>query len=144
MIGWLNVINPQDYGNYDYTLKPDAGRFECGTYNVPGLLGLLGALTLIDQVGIEIIFARVQTLLDRLTRGVQEKGYQVVSPRTDESQRSGIFSFKAHGHAHDLIVKKLKENHIEIAKREGRLRVSPHFYNTEAQIDRLVELLPSH
>jgi len=142
-IGWMNVVNAQDYGNYDFTLRPDAGRFECGSYNVPGLLGLLGALTLIEQVGVEIIHARVQTLLERLHQGVSQKGYAIVSPR-DASQRSGIFAFKAHGHSHDVIVKKLKEHHIEIAKREGRLRVSPHFYNTEAQIDQLIELLPSH
>jgi selenocysteine lyase/cysteine desulfurase len=37
-----------------------------------------------------------------------------------------------------------KEHRIEIALREGRLRCSPHFYNTEAQIDRLVEALPTH
>src|SRR6185437_16195474 len=32
MVGWMNVVNPGDYGNYEYTLKPDAGRFECGSY----------------------------------------------------------------------------------------------------------------
>ncbi len=143
MVGWMNVINPQDYGDYNYTLKPDAGRFECGTYNIVGLLGMLGALTLIDQVGIEVIDARVQVLLDRLHRGVSAKGYEIISPR-DEMSRSGIFSFKAHGHAHELIVKKCRDARVEIAKREGRLRASPHFYNTEQQIDQLISLLPSH
>jgi len=143
MIGWMNVVNAQNYGHYDFTLRPDAGRFECGTYNVPGLLGLLGALTLIDEVGVEVIFARVQMLLDRLTDGLRAKGYQIVSPR-EPIARSGMLSFKSHGHSHELIVKKLRESRIEIAKREGRLRVSPHFYNTEEQIDKLLELLPSH
>jgi len=37
-----------------------------------------------------------------------------------------------------------KEKQTEIAFREGRLRASPHFYNTEEQIDRLVDALPEH
>jgi selenocysteine lyase/cysteine desulfurase len=142
-IGWMNVINPQDYGNYDFTLKPDAGRFECGSYNVVGLLGLLGSLTLIDHIGIGIIDARVQSLIDRLDAGVRAKGYEVVSPR-DPASRSGIYSFKAHGHSHELIFRKCREHKIEIAKREGRLRVAPHFYNTEQQIDHLLDVLPTH
>lgn len=143
MIGWMNVINPQNYGHYDYTLKSNAGRFECGTYNVPGLLGLLGALTLIDQVTVPLIYARVQQLLDHLVEGLVKKGYEIVSPR-EEALRSGILSFKAHGHSHDQIVAKCREANIEIAKREGRLRCAPHFYNTEAQIDQLLEVLPAH
>lgn len=140
MIGWLNVIDPHNHGDYNYTLKSDAGRFECGTYNVAGLLGMLGSLTLIDHVGVEVIEARVAELVERLEKGVRDKGYAVVTPKN----RAGILSFTAHGHAHDLIVRKCREARIEIAKREGRLRASPHFYNTSEQIDRLIELLPSH
>jgi len=50
-IGWMNVVDAQDYGNYDYTLRPDAGRFECGSYNVPGLLALKGSVELLTAVG---------------------------------------------------------------------------------------------
>ena len=143
MVGWMNVVNPQDYGKIDYTLKPDAGRFECGTYNVPGLLGLLGSLSLLHEVGVDVIYARVQTLLDRLALGLTRKGYAIVSPRA-EPQRSGILAFKSESHSHDLIYNKCREKRIEIAKREGRLRVAPHFYNTSEQIAELLEVLPSH
>jgi selenocysteine lyase/cysteine desulfurase len=46
-VGWMNVVNDQDYGNYDLTLKPDARRFECGTHNIPGLLALKASLELL-------------------------------------------------------------------------------------------------
>lgn len=140
MVGWLNVIDPHNHGDYNYTLKSDAGRFECGTYNVPGLLGMLGSLTLIDHVGVDVIQARVADLIERLEKGVRNKGYEVVTPKN----RAGIFSFKAHGHAHEMIIRKCRESRVEIVKREGRLRASPHFYNTSEQIDRLIDLLPSH
>lgn len=143
MVGWMNVVNPHNHGSYDYTLKNDAGRFECGTYNIPGLLGLLGSVTLIDQIGVDMIHGRLQALTDRLVAGLHHKGYDVCSPR-EPGMRSGIVAFKARGHSHELIAKKLRDHRIEIAKREGRLRASPHFYNTEQQIDQMLALLPSH
>ncbi len=42
-VGWMNVINATDYGNIDFTLRGDARRFECGTYNIPGVLAPGGA-----------------------------------------------------------------------------------------------------
>jgi len=57
---------------------------------------------------------------------------------------SGILSFTSRGHSHDHIFAKCREAKIEIAKREGRLRISPHFYNMEEQIDRLLGVLPGH
>ena len=143
-IGWMNVINAQDYGNYDYTLKPDAGRFECGTYNVPGLLALKAAVELLTEVGVEAVAARLRDLTDHLIRRLTEKGYQIISPRSAE-QWSGIVSFITPVHDQKAIFSTLRKQHrIEIALREGRLRCSPHFYNTEQQLDRLVELLPTH
>jgi selenocysteine lyase/cysteine desulfurase len=143
-IGWMNVVNAMDYGNYDYTLKPDAGRYECGTYNVPGLLALKAALELLADAGIDAIAQRLHDLGEHLIARLERKGYQIVSPRT-EAQWSGIVSFRSPIHAHAPIVTKLRKEHrTEISVREGRLRCSPHFYNTSEQLDQLVELLPSH
>ena len=143
-IGWMNVINPQDYGNYNYTLKPDAGRFECGTYNVPGLLALKAAVELLGDVGVENIAGRLRFLNDHLIEGLIAKGYEIISPRA-EGQWSGSVSFISRRHDQAAIVESLRREHrIEIALREGRLRCSPHFYNTEAQLDRLIAALPSH
>ena len=144
MVGWMNVVNAQDYGNYDYTLRPDAGRFECGSYNVAGLLALKASLDLLRSIGTDAIAIRLKELTDRLIGGLQKKGYTVISPR-GEGQWSGIVSFTSPVHKHDEIVRSLRKDHqTEIAVREGRLRVSPHFYNTEVQIDRLLGLLPDH
>lgn len=142
IVGWLNVVNADDYGHYDYTLKPDAGRFECGTYSIPAFLGLLESLRLIESVGIDAIATRVRALTDRLAAGVRGKGYAIVSPR-GEGEWSGGLSFTSPTHDHREIFRALRhQHHTEIAVREGRLRVSPHFYNTEAQIARLCNNLP--
>jgi selenocysteine lyase/cysteine desulfurase len=144
MVGWMNVVDATNYGSYDYTLRPDAARFECGTYNIPGLLGLRAALQMIRSLDPDAIVNRMKLLTDRLIRGLQHKGYRVISPR-GVGQWSGIVSFVSPTHNHEQIVKGLRlQRRTEIALREGRLRASPHFYNTEKQIDQLVDALPAH
>jgi selenocysteine lyase/cysteine desulfurase len=144
MVGWMNVVEQANYGEYDYTLKPNAGRFECGSYPTAALLGLKAAVDLLDGVGIDHVGRRIQSLTDLLIAGVIKKGYKIISPR-GPGQNSGIVSFTSPTHSHEHIVKTLRKEHrTEIALREGRLRVSPHFYNTEEQIERLVERLPVH
>jgi selenocysteine lyase/cysteine desulfurase len=144
MVGWMNVIDAQNYGDYNYTLRSDAQRFECGSYNVPGLLSLRASLEMLKGLGAGSTSQRVRELTDRLIEKLKAKGYQVLSPR-DKWQWSGIVSFASSKHNHEQIVLDLrKKQRTEIALREGRLRASPHFYNTEEQIDRLAERLPGH
>jgi cysteine desulfurase / selenocysteine lyase len=143
-VGWMNVINDQDYGTYDFTLKPDARRFECGTHNIPGLLALKVSLELLLELGVDAVAARLKTLTDRATTGLREKGYQVISPRDGEAW-SGIVSFVSPRHDHEALWRELRITHnTELALREGRLRISAHLYNTEEQIDRLLTQLPGH
>jgi len=140
-VGWWNVVNAQDYGSYDFTLRNDAVRFECGTYNIPGILALGASLQLLLEVGIDTISRRVHALTQRTCEGLAEKGYRVISSRlTGES--SGIVSFSHAKLDHKSIVRALQEKKIVIVLREGRMRVSPHFYNSAEQINRLVAALP--
>ncbi len=143
IVGWMNVVNALDYSNYDFTLRPDAAKFECGSWNVPGLLSLKASLELLLSVGIAAVAARLDLLTSRLIDGIRAKGYSIISPRAP-GEWSGVVSFLAPpGQNHDRIIRTLRKEHrIEIVQREGRLRASPHFYNTEAQIDRLIALLP--
>jgi cysteine desulfurase/selenocysteine lyase len=140
----MNVVEAQKYGDYNYTLRSDAGRFECGTHNVPGLLALKGSIDLIRDIGVEPISQRIKQVTDSLIVGLMGKGYQVISPRSGLDW-SGIVSFTSSKHNHEgLVVALRKQHHIEIALREGRLRASPHFYNTDQQIDKLIDVLPEH
>jgi cysteine desulfurase / selenocysteine lyase len=144
MVGWMNVTDALNYGTYDYTLRPDAGRFECGSHNVPGLLALKASLQMLQFIGIPQISRRIKLLGDQLISGLKSKGYRIVSPRTGD-QWSGIVSFVSPTLNHEKIFQDLrKDHHIEIALRERRLRCSPHFYNTEEEIQRLIKALPGH
>jgi selenocysteine lyase/cysteine desulfurase len=110
---------------------------------VPGLLALKASVELLAGAGVGAVSRRIKELTERLVEGLRAKGFSIVSPRSGE-QWSGIVSFVANDPAkHAGISKSLRTEHrTEIALREGRLRVSPHFYNTDEQIDRLIHHLP--
>jgi cysteine desulfurase / selenocysteine lyase len=142
MVGALSVVNAMDFDHYDFTLRPDARRFESGGFNIAGIMGMKASLDLFNTLGMEAISRRIKLIGDRLIAAMTANGYPIASPRAGD-QWSGILSFTSPKHAPDGIAAKLRaEHHIEIAVRQGRIRVSPHFYNTEAQIDRLAGLLP--
>jgi selenocysteine lyase/cysteine desulfurase len=137
VVGWLSVKRPHEFERIVYDLKNDASRFECGTHNVAGILGMGAALDLLSQVGLAQIWRRLSQLTDRLVEGVEALGFTVASPRA-AGEASGIVSFGKEGLDVVRTARELRENHIELAVRFGRLRCSPHFYNTEAQVNRLL------
>jgi selenocysteine lyase/cysteine desulfurase len=143
-MGWMNVINAINYGDYDLTLRSDAKRFECGSYNIPGVLALGAALELLLEVGIDTVWRRIDGLNNLLAEGLEKKGYRVISPRAREQERSGILSFVSPSLDHNRILKSLEERKVIIALREGRSRASPHFYQSEVEINRLLDALPAH
>ncbi|MCB9855067.1 MAG: aminotransferase class V-fold PLP-dependent enzyme [Phycisphaerales bacterium] len=144
VVGWLGLKNAMDFSKYQLEFRDDARRFDSGSYNLAGIWGLGASIDWMLQLGIDNIWERVRTLTDRLVAGVTEKGYRVVSSRT-ANETSGIVSFVSGTHDHQRIVNHLaQEYRTIIATRHGRLRVSPHFYNTEEEIDQLVDHLPEH
>jgi cysteine desulfurase/selenocysteine lyase len=143
-IGWLGVKDAMNHGDYRLEYRDDARRFDGGSYNLAGIWGLGASIEWLLEIGIDKIWERVRMLTDRLAEGVRLKGYRVVSSR-EPKEASGIVSFVSSTHDHTRLVSHLRQEYrTVIAAREGRLRASPHFYNTEAEIDQLVEHLPGH
>jgi selenocysteine lyase/cysteine desulfurase len=139
--GWTNVAKYSDYASRDMTLRPDAGRYECGTLNTIGCYGLRASIELLLDVGIPAIGAAVQHLGDLAAEGVQAKGYEVLGSRSDATG-AGIVSFRKSGVETTTIVQKLKDAGIAVAPRQSWVRVSPHFYISPDDIGRMLEALP--
>jgi selenocysteine lyase/cysteine desulfurase len=139
--GWTNVAKYADYASRDMALRPDAGRYECGTLNTIGCFGLRASIEFLLEVGPGIIAPVIQNLGDRIATGVQAKGYEVLGNRTPETG-AGIVSFRKAGAEAGEIVRKLRTAGIVAAPRAGWVRSSPHFYISPEDIDRMVEELP--
>jgi cysteine desulfurase/selenocysteine lyase len=139
--GWTNVAGYHDYSSRDMTLRPDAGRYECGTLNTIGCYGLRASLEFLLEVGIERIAPAVQALTDQLAEGAVRKGYQLLGDRTPENG-AGIVALHKPGMDSRQVVHELKERGIIAAPRQGWVRFSPHFYISPDDIERVVETLP--
>jgi len=145
IVGWMNMVDATDFGTYRFELLPDARRFEPGSFNLPGIMALGASLELLLEVGIDNVWASIEKLTARLCEGLRERGYGIFSPREEESERSGIVCLTPPDRAKadvTQIVADLEKQDMIVVTREGRLRASPHFYNTVEQIDALVAALP--
>jgi selenocysteine lyase/cysteine desulfurase len=139
--GWTNVASYADYASRDMTLRPDAGRYECGTLNTIGCYGLRASIELLVEVGVEAVAPAVQRLGDLVAEGVQAKGYEVLGQRTP-ANGAGIVSFRKAGLEAGDVVQKLNAAGVTAAARLGWVRVSPHFYISPDDIGRMLEALP--
>lgn len=141
-VGWNSVVNAGDYANLDFTLKPSAQRWEGGSYNVGGIAALGASVAWLLEIGIDQIAARVLELTDHLCERAESIGARVKSSR-EADEKSAIVSLEFPGRDHQALRRVCRQHQIVLSCRGGRLRVSPHFYNTIEELDRLVEVLAS-
>lgn len=146
LLGWNSVARSLRFDEIDYTLAPGARRFEEGTHNTLSIYGLGAALDLLTEAGIARVSRRILQLGDRLVAGLEELGLPLANS-LNPKYRSGIVAFRLPGDSGEDRLQAL-ERHLFAKKiyasvRRQSLRVSPHFYNTEAELDRLLEEIKS-
>ncbi len=139
--GWTNVASYENYGVRDMTLRPDAGRYECGTLNTIGCYGLRASIEYLLEEGVEKIAPLVQALGDQIAEGAALRGYDVLGQRT-RANGAGIVSFRTAGVESGAIVARLRERRIVTAARAGWVRTAPHFYIGAEEIGAMLECLP--
>lgn len=136
--GWLAVNNAWDFFNYRIEWLPSARRFEGGTQNFLGCFGLRESTGLIIETGIGTIAEQIESLAGRLIEGLGERGLEVITP-SSACERAGIVTFCIDDG--QSVMDRLAKKNVFIALRDGKLRVSPHFYNTIGDIDRFLTFL---
>jgi cysteine desulfurase / selenocysteine lyase len=145
LLGSWNVDSPNFIAQDRIEFYPGARRYEPGSLNVPGILAMRASMELIGQLGVGQIAARILELRARLIAGMEGLGYRLYLPEPErEAEKSGIVSIRLGTEEQGQhLWKKLVAANISVSirhTREGQrlLRVAPHFYNTEAEIDRLL------
>jgi len=144
--GWHNIRSANYIAQEKIVYPPDARRYEAGSANLLGLVGLHAAMTLLIELGIENIAAELQRKRAWLVPALLAKGYTVLQPNPLPIHASGITTFYKPGVDLASVQQQLAEKNIVISLRSDRsgqryLRLSPHFYNTDAELHRVVELL---
>lgn len=138
--GWRSMRHMFEWDRFDVDWNEGALGFEAGTLNAIGILSLGASLELLLEAGPEAIEARVLALAKRLGEGLGEAGFTLYSP-WEEGERSGIVSVLHPEREARALAAHLEEHGVRAAHRAGRLRLAPHFYNSEEEVDRVVELL---
>jgi selenocysteine lyase/cysteine desulfurase len=139
-VGWHSIVSATNFSTIDFQLKPHTGRYENGSLNVAGISALGASLALLIRVGIPAIRDRLLGLTDYLCERLNRRAWEVYSSRRP-ADKSGIVSVLAGDRDLRALVCYCREQSIVVKPRSGRLRISPHAYNTEEEIDRLLDVL---
>jgi len=142
IIGTDSVVRDEEYFDYALTLKPDARRFEEASPNYPGILGMGAAVNLLLRAGLAGVEDAVLRLADRLREELPRRGYELLLSPGPSSERSGIVSFRHPRMVPVELHGRLRDAGIIISLRGDFLRASPHYYNSDTDVDRLLEALP--
>jgi kynureninase len=137
--GWFAQAEPFSFDLERLEYHPTARRFEHGTPPAPVYFIAQGGLDVIAEVTPERIRARQGELQDHLIARADELGLPVRTPR-ERSARGGVVNVGVGSEA-GKICHALLDRDVSTDYRGDGLRISPHFFNTEADIDRCFEEL---
>jgi len=139
-VGWNSVRHAHDYQRIELDLKPTAGRYEGGSRNLAGLLGLEASVRLLCSYGPEALFARIVEVTEEACQRLRGLGAVIRSDRTPE-HRSGIVLLDMPGRDPQALRRRCLERGVVLSCRAGGLRISPHAYNDSSDLQRLIEAL---
>ena len=121
-------------------------KYEAGTHNLLGIVGLVAAMELILELGLDNIAATLLRHRALLVAALQGKGFTVLHAKASPETGSSIVSFFRPDADMAALHEKLLAAGVVTSLRADRtgqkyIRLSPHFYNTEEEFQRLLELL---
>jgi selenocysteine lyase/cysteine desulfurase len=143
--GWHNVRCPGFVAQEQLVYLPDARRYEAGSANLAGLVGLAASMELLLEIGVENIAAELLRKRALLLPALREQGWEVLQAEAPAPNASAILSFYKPGADMAALRRKLMRIHTSLrVDRQGcqYIRLSPHFYNTDAELHRLLQTLP--
>lgn len=146
LIGAWNVKAPNFIAQDTLEFERGGRRYEPGVLNAVGIFGMKAALEMLLELGIDQISARLLALKSHLVPQLQAQGFTVLPPVDGNYASSITTAMRNEGVALDKIFEHLAKNHAVVSLRHNRagqahLRFSPHFYNTEAEIDQVCRLI---
>jgi len=143
IVGWNSVVGRYDFHNIDMQLIPAASRYEAGSQNMVGQIGLGGSLkTLLDH-GLsstsDLFAKRIVSQAIGLKQKLQELGAEVYS--IPEEHQTGILLFQLPGHDPMSVREKLLAGKVVSSCRGGRNRLAIHAYNDQSDFDQVLGIL---
>ena len=144
--GWHNVRNPDFVAQTTIAFRSGAKKFEVGTHSLVGLAGLIAAGQIALSVGVENIAAELLRKRSWFAPALQAKGFTVLNDAPKPEMAGGITSCFKPGKNMAELHQKLTAAGVVASLRKDRkgqeyLRFSPHFYNTDSELQRALDVL---
>ena len=136
--GWWGSRDMFEFRTGVFEYRDDAQRLEAGTPAVAPIFAANASLDIVLEIGVDRIRERTRWLADDLVRRIQRRGWTLLSP-ADGAMRSSIVMLGME--RPDELVDGLKQRGIIVDSRPGRLRISPHFYNTVEENELVIAAL---
>jgi selenocysteine lyase/cysteine desulfurase len=145
IIGGWNVVSPNFIAQREVRFESGGRRFEPGAYTHSVIAGLRAAVEILREAGAQEISSRIHELTQSLRDRIAASGFEFLTPE-EERNRCGMLTFRHARVASGRLWEELMKNDVVVSLRFDRanrswLRVSPHFYNTDAEIAKIAELL---
>lgn len=146
LLGSWNVRSPNFIAQEEIAFEQGGRRYEPGALNIAGILGMKAGIDLIQEVGLEAISEQLLKLKARLHAGLAPQSFTFLGPDPHSVNASGITTVQHPTLSLEEVARRLTENNITTSLRHNRagqalLRFSPHFYNMEAEMDRVAEVI---
>lgn len=139
IVGYRSDEHPMEFSFREFQPARTARRYEGGQLNFPGFAGMKESIELLQTVGVDNVWHRILSLVDRLTDGLKRNTSVQMRSALETASRSGIVNLACR--YPDSAVERLLKRGIVVSVRGGGLRISPHFYNSEKEIDQLLSEL---
>ena len=140
--GWLSVENSWDFLHYELIPRKSAERYQYGTISHIGVFAFRGVLDFFQLFNWGDIEKQTIEVASYLSDQLGEIGIETYLAGCSKENLSGIVSFK-HNES-QKVYDYLADNQVSCAVREGIIRLSPHFYNTFEECDKLVSILKKY
>lgn len=139
VVGWAGHSEPFQFapGAIDYA--DGLERFQSGTPNVPSLYSARAGYEIIAEIGVPAIREKSLRLTRRLMEAAIRRGWRLNTPTDDRERGASVVIDVPNGFA---VTQELIARGVIVDHRPGAgIRIAPHFYNTEGEIDRAVETM---
>jgi selenocysteine lyase/cysteine desulfurase len=137
-VGWKSVVDCYNFSKIEFRLKPGADRWEGGAANVGGVHAMGASLDLLLSAGVAALESHIMELTDYLCDRAASAGLEVFSSRLP-AEKSGIVSLYTPGRDPATLKRRCRDAGVIVNERSGRLRLSPHAYNTADEIERFLD-----
>jgi cysteine desulfurase / selenocysteine lyase len=145
LLGSWNVKAPGFIAQEEIEFQPSAQRYEPGALNMLGLFGMKAGIDLLLEIGIDRVADRIRVIKSRLADGLLRLGFNILGPVTGPNA-SGITTIWDSKRNMQALFERLTSEQIICSARQDRegrqyIRFSPHFYNTEAEVERVLDVI---